>query len=124
MEKIRVSPNDPIRGLTYIADMPEKHPHYLKEWREFREMTQQELADAIGTSKTVISDLERSVLRLSDKWLRKLAPALKTTAGHILDSDPEKLDTDILDIWASIDIRDRATALRVLESFRRTGTND
>jgi transcriptional regulator with XRE-family HTH domain len=122
--KVRVLPNAHFRELTYIADMIERPPHYLREWREFREMTQDDLAAALGTSKSVISDLERGRLRLSDKWLRRLSPVLKTTAGHLLDSDPESLDTDILDIWASIDQRDRATALRVLEQFRRTGTSN
>jgi transcriptional regulator with XRE-family HTH domain len=122
--KIRETLDDPPHELTYITDVPEKLPHYLKEWREFREMTQDELADVVGTSKSVISDLERGRLRLSDKWLRRLAPALRTNAGHILDSDPNDIDTDILDIWAAIDERDKATALRVLESFRKTGTSN
>lgn len=87
-------------------------------------MTQQELADAVGTAKSVISDLERGVVQLSDKWLRKLAPALKTQPGHILDYDPNDADTDIIDIWAHIDQRDREQAVRVLRSFVRTGTHD
>lgn len=87
-------------------------------------MTQEQLADAIGTDKGVISLLESGGRGLSDKWLRKLAPVLRTTAGHLLDNDPSDLPTDIIDIWSHIDERDRDTAKRVLESFRRTGTAD
>jgi transcriptional regulator with XRE-family HTH domain len=87
-------------------------------------MTQQELADALGTAKSVISDLERGVVQLNDKWLRRLAPVLETQPGHLLDYDPADLDTDIIDIWGKIDERDRETARRVLESFRRTGTDN
>jgi transcriptional regulator with XRE-family HTH domain len=85
-------------------------------------MTQQELADAIGTSKTVISEFERGNLQLSPKWLRKLAPVLKTQPGYILDHEPEDLDNDVLDIWSRIDERDREQAARVLKSFVKTGT--
>lgn len=104
--------------------MDEKAPHYLKEWRKFRRMTQQELADAVGTSKSVISDMERGELQVSPKWLRRLAPALQTQPGHLLDHDPESLDSDIIDIWSRIDIRERAQAARVLEAFTKSGTNN
>lgn len=85
-------------------------------------MTQQEVADALGTAKSVISDLERGVVQLSDKWLRRLAPVLKTQPGYILDYVPEDLDNDILDIAMSIDPQDRAQAIKVLRSFIKTGT--
>lgn len=116
--------NDAMNSLIYISEVAEKPPHFLREWRTFRHMTQQELAEAIGTSKTVISEMERGNLQLSPKWLRKMAPVLNTSPGYILDHDPEDLPTDVLDIWASIDERDRDQARRVLESFRRTGTHD
>lgn len=103
--------------------MDDKVPHYLKEWREFRKLTQQELADALDTSKSVISDMERGRLQLSPKWLRRIAPVLKTQPGHILDHDPKELDNDIIDIWAHIDAGDRDQAMRVLKSFVKTGTH-
>lgn len=88
-------------------------------------MTQDELAAAVGTSKSVISDLERGRLQLSPKWLRRLAPILKTQPGYILDHAPADLDTDIIDIWAHIPDADKDQARRVLEAFtRRTGTRD
>jgi transcriptional regulator with XRE-family HTH domain len=113
-----------MRELFYIWDVEERPPHFLREWRKFRHMTQQELADAVGTSKTVVSEMERGNLQLSPKWLRKFAPVLRTQPGHILDHDPEELDSDIIDIWARIDERDRDQALRVLRSFDRTGTSN
>lgn len=87
-------------------------------------MTQQELADALDTSKSVISDMERGELQLSPKWLRRIAPILKTQPGHILDYDPAQVDTDIIDIWSRIDATDRDQAVRVLRSFVKTGTNN
>lgn len=102
--------------------MGDAAPNNLRAWRKHNKMTQQELADAVGTAKSVISDLERGVVQLSDKWLRRLAPVLKTQPGYILDYDPGDLDNDIIDIWANIDAGDRAQAVRVLRSFLKTGT--
>lgn len=105
------------------ANMADDKPrNYLRAWREFRKMTQEQLADAVGTDKGVISLLESGNRGLSDKWLRRLAPILETSPGMILDHDPEDLPTDIIDIWAHIPDSDKATARRVLESFR-TGTH-
>lgn len=101
----------------------ERLTNHLRAWREFRRMTQEELAEKVGTTGAVISLIESGARGLSDKWLRKLAPALNTTAGHLLDHDPNDLPTDIIDIWSHIAERDKPTALRVLQSFR-TGTDD
>lgn len=117
------SHNDPLFSLAYIMDV-ERPPHFLREWRKFRGLTQQSLADAVGTSKTVVSEMERGNLQLSPKWLRKFAPILETQPGHILDHDPNELDSDIIDIWSRIDLDDREQAARVLRSFVRTGTDD
>lgn len=98
--------------------------NYLRAWREFRRMTQDELAEKVGTTKAVISLLENEKRPLSSKWLRKLAEALKTRPGHILDNDPNELPTDLFELWADIDEEDRPQAARVLRSFTRTGTDD
>jgi transcriptional regulator with XRE-family HTH domain len=99
-------------------------PNHLKAWREHRDMTQEQLAEKVGTSANMIHYLETGERGLSAKWLRRLAPALNTSPGHLLEHDPKDVPTDILDIWAAIDERDRKTAIRVLESFSKTGTGD
>lgn len=85
-------------------------------------MTQEELADATETTGSVISLLESGSRKLSPKWLRKIAPALSTTPGYLLDHDPNDLPTDVLDTWAAIPEAERPRALEVLRAFR-TGTS-
>lgn len=96
--------------------------NYLQQWREFRKLKQEELAEKVGTTKSVISLLENEKRPLSSKWLRKLAVALDTTPGRILDVDPNETGAEILDIWDHIKTGDRARAVRVLRSL--TGTDD
>jgi transcriptional regulator with XRE-family HTH domain len=99
-------------------------PNHLKAWRLFRRMTQQELADAVEppTTKQVIQAIESGARGLSDKWLRRLAPALGTTPGILIDFAPDKVDTEIMDIWRDIPTEERDRARRALEIFRKTGT--
>lgn len=98
------------------------HPNHVRAWREFRHLTQEELAEAVGCSPATIGHIETGARRLSDKWARPIADALNTTPGYLLDHNPNDLPTSILDIWASIPDEAKPQALKVLESFKRTGT--
>lgn len=102
--------------------MAEHDRNYLKQWREFRGLNQEQLAEMIGTTKAVISLLENEKRPLSSKWLRKIAEALNTRPGHILDHDPNELPADLFELWADIKDVDRAQAVRILRTFA-TGTN-
>lgn len=102
--------------------MAEGDRNYLKEWRLFRGMGQEELAEKVGTTKAVISLLENEKRPLSSKWLRKLAEALDTQPGHILDHDPNEITADIFDLWSRIGLKDREHAARILSTFARSGT--
>lgn len=82
-------------------------------------MSQPELADAIGTSHQVIGYLERGRTQLSAKWLRKLAPALKTTPGMLLDHDPRDLDRDLLEIWTDATDTERRQITDIAETLTR-----
>jgi transcriptional regulator with XRE-family HTH domain len=102
--------------------MADENRNHLKAWREKRGLTQEELADRVGTNKAVISLLENEKRPLSSKWLRKFAEALKTKPGYILDYDPNEINDDIFDIWDRIAAGDRSQAAKVLDTFTRTGT--
>lgn len=107
----------------HTANVPDDSNH-LRAWREFRSLSQEELADKVGTTKSVISLLENEKRPLSSKWLRKLAEALDTQPGYILDHDPNEISADIFDIWSRIEEGDRDRAARILHTFTKTGTKD
>lgn len=99
-------------------------PNYLKAWRDRRRMTLEELAEAIGTSASVIGYLESGERGLSAKWLRRLAPALKTTPGHLLDHDPSALPTDIVEIWLDASPEQRTQLVKMAKVIvNKDGTN-
>lgn len=93
--------------------------NHLRAWREFNRMSQEDLAKLVGTAGNVIGLLESGERGLSDKWLRKLAPALGTTPGWLLDHHPEDVDREILEVFRDIDKADKPKVLRILQEFRR-----
>lgn len=94
-------------------------PNNLRAWREFRGLTQDELAALVGTNGSVISLLESGTRGLSLKWLVRLAPPLKTTPGMLLDHDPNQLDNSILEIWGQVPESQKPQAREILTTFAR-----
>lgn len=97
-------------------------PNHLKAWREYRGLTQSELATKVGTNSNMIGYLESGERGLSAKWLRKLADALDTSPGMILDHDPNALDSDILEIWATASNRVKRQISEIAKTLLRDGT--
>lgn len=91
--------------------------HYLKEWREYRGLTQAQLANSVGTNANVISELEHSKRRLSDKWLQKFAIPLQTRPGAILDYDPKDVNNDLLEIWGALTEENKSKAIIILKAL-------
>jgi transcriptional regulator with XRE-family HTH domain len=111
---------------TLLMDEQEKNggPNYLRAWRTFRKLTQDQLAEKVGTTQHQIAFLENGDRGLSAKWLRRLAPALDTTPGMLLDHDPHTLDNDIIDIWAHAGSREKRQISDIAKTILRTGTDD
>ena len=103
---------------------PSKEPaNHLRAWREKRRLSQEALAQKIGTAGNVISLLESGERALSDKWLRRLAPALGTTPGFLLDHNPDDIDAAFMDAAMAVPKEQREQVLRILETFKPTGTD-
>lgn len=65
-------------GLSHIGYMKKANTptNRIGELRKVRKLTQQQLADAVGSHWITISKLERGVMRLSDEWRGAIAKAL------------------------------------------------
>ena len=100
-------------------------PNYLRQWREYRKMTQEQLAGECDppTTGSVISLLEEGERGLSLKWLRRLAPALKTRPGHLADINPLDVDTLTLELIDAIPADKRDQAAAILRTFLKDGTD-
>lgn len=101
-------------------------PNHLRAWREFMKMTQEELAAACEppTTGSVISLLEEGERGLSLKWLRRLAPALKTRPGFLADYDPGDMDTRAQEMIARLEPDQLEQVQQIISTFLKAGNGN
>lgn len=100
----KISGMPKIKGRPHSKKPAQQRPlhptHFIKEWRIFRGMTVAALAEAAEMSIGNLSELENRRQGYSDETLWKLAKALKTTPGALLNVDPTGNGTgDFWPIW-------------------------
>ena len=125
--KIAEALNIPFDDLMAAGDEGEgSSPNRIRAWREFHKMSQEELAAACDppTTASVIDLIENYRFTPSQKWLRRLAPALKTMPGFLADIDPENADTRTMELALSVPPKDREQVNRILETFLKNGTGN
>jgi transcriptional regulator with XRE-family HTH domain len=117
-------------AMSQTADMDDSKdknggPNHLRAWMEYRNVKGVELAERLGGNVTpgMVSDLANSNRALSAKWLRRLADALETTPGLLLDHDPREMDADLLDIWLNANVRERKQISDIAKALVGTGTD-
>lgn len=94
---------------------------FLKEWREYRELTQEQLAERVGWSVGNVSQLERGLQGYSQEGLEALADALQCDPGQILTVDPSK-DDAIWSIWEKAKPGERQMIIELAKTVVKTGT--
>ena len=126
--KFRKIRNYTPSGVTQYADMYDSQdknggPNHLRAWMEYRGVKGVELAKKLGGNVTpgMVSDLANSNRALSAKWLRRLADALDTTPGMLLDHDPREISRDIIEIWSNMDSRQKKQMADIAAAL--TGTD-
>jgi transcriptional regulator with XRE-family HTH domain len=94
---------------------PKKPPaqwnsNFIKEWRIFRGMTVEQLAEASGMSTGNISALENRRQGYSAQGLEKLSKALRTTSDALLKVNPLAEGTETFwPLWERASPKDRET---------------
>lgn len=94
---------------------------FVKEWRQFRGLTQEQLAERAGMSVGNVSQLERGLQGYSTEGLERLADALACDPAHILMVDPTK-DEAIWSIWEKAGEGQRRQIVEHAKIIIKTGT--
>ena len=68
-------------------------PTFLKQWRTFRQLTQEDLAGMAGMTPPSISQIENGGQGFTDKSLARLAAALRCSPADLLVHDPTRTDS-------------------------------
>lgn len=99
----------------------ERRRIFLQQWRKYRGLTQEELAERVGMSKGNISQLEQAIQGYSQEGLEALADVLQCDPGQLLNVDPTK-DDAIWSIWERAKPAERTMIVEVAKTIVKTGT--
>ena len=93
-----------------MTTLPGGPPHYLREWRQAKGLTLEELARRLDTSKGVISRYETFQRNLTVELQFQLADALGIWVGQLF-LPPDQLSVDALLVGAPKEVWDEIGAI-------------
>ena len=94
-----------------------KPRQYIREWRKFRALTQQALAERMGLARSYISHVEKGRRRYDQLFLEDAAEVLGCTPGDLIMRSP--YDSEGLWLaWDQVDPVDRPVAAKMLRALK------
>lgn len=94
---------------------------YIRPWREYRRLTQEQLAERLGISKPQLSRIENGLQPYSQDFLEALAEELRTDPASLLMRDPSDEEA-IWSVWDNAKPGVRAQIAAIVNTFGKTGT--
>jgi transcriptional regulator with XRE-family HTH domain len=98
-----------------------KKPHYIREWRKHRQLTQEQLAERIGIARSYLTKIERGSRRYDQPFLEAAAEQLRCEPGDLIMRDPTDSE-GIWSIWDRLAPMEKMQAIAVLRAIH-TGTH-
>ena len=95
-------------------------PTFIRQWREHRGLTLEQLAERIGTTHASLSRVERGKQPYSQPLLESLASALRTDVSSLLMRDPSDPD-GIWSIWDNAKPATRRQIVEIAKTLLKTG---
>lgn len=92
---------------------------FIREWRSFRNLTLEQLAERLEMTASHLSMLERGQRGYAQDTLEAIAHALQTTPASLLMRNPMDEGAD-WSLWDQAEPGERRVALEVLKTLRRT----
>lgn len=107
--------------LGMAAKSRQRRRWFLKEWREYRDLSQERLADRVGVTQGLISQLENNRVNYTSDLLEKLADALLCEPADLLIRNPMDAEAP-WSIWDTLPKPARVQAIEILKALKRTST--
>jgi transcriptional regulator with XRE-family HTH domain len=100
---------------------PQRRRHFIKEWREKRGLSQEQLAERVGKSRGLIGQLETYRINYTAETLEAIAYALQCEPWDLLNVDPSKEGQviDVMDLLRKATPEQRERAIGYIEGMVR-----
>lgn len=94
---------------------------FIREWRQHRGLTLEQLADRLEVTASHISMLERGQRGYAQETLERLAEALQTDPASLLMRNPTDQDA-IWSVWDQAKPGERRMIVDIAKTIVKTGT--
>lgn len=92
---------------------------FLKEWREYRGLTQEQAAERLNISRTLLSKIENAKSPYSQGLLEAAAEAYRCEPADLIMRDPESPVWSIYDTLKALPKAQQEHVEQIVKTFRR-----
>ena len=100
---------------------PRYRPTFIRQWREHREMTLEQLGEAIHMSHAQLGRIERGLQPYNQAMLEALAVELQTDVASLLMRDPSDPDA-MWSLWDQAKPGERQMIVNIARGVLKTGS--
>lgn len=90
---------------------------FIREWRKFRNLTQEQLAERIEMSVGTISRVETGQQPYSQPMLEAIAAAVRCAPADLLSRRPDDPQYELWTVIQGMKPEDRAQAIKVIKAL-------
>jgi transcriptional regulator with XRE-family HTH domain len=103
-----------------MAKEPRFHPPYIRQWRQAKGMSLEQVALGVPMDKGNLSKVERGLLPYNQEMLERLGDILGTEPGNLISRDPTK-EGKVIDLVQRLSENELVQAERVLSAMFKAG---
>lgn len=92
--------------------------HYIREWRDHRGLTQEQMAERIGMSRAYLSMIESGKRRYDQPFLEAAAEVLRCQPADLIMRNPTDPD-GLWSIWDQLTQPQRVQMVEIAQTIRR-----
>lgn len=96
---------------------------FIRQWRDYRELTLERLAERVGMTAGNLSQIERGNQPYSQATLEALAEALQTDVASLLMRDPSETE-GLWSIWDQAKQGQKRQIVEIAKTIVKTGTDE
>jgi transcriptional regulator with XRE-family HTH domain len=95
--------------------------HFIREWRKYRNLTLEKLAERVGVTHGALSQLERGEVNYTQPMLEALADALQCEPADLIMRDPNSEIWSVMDVLKAAPEAEQRQIAAIIGAFRKTG---
>ena len=104
-----------------VAHSKISKPHFIRQWRKYRQLTQEQLAARLDMSTANLSRVEAGKQPYTQPLLEAIADALGTDPASLIMRDPTRGDA-IWRVWDQATLGQRIQILEVAKALLKTAS--